>query len=164
MKVVLIGFACSYKTSVGRLLANKLNVQHIDVDNLVEERSGQTVAEIFAIGGECAFRTKEEQALLSLTDCDDAVISCGGGAPLHSSFNQLAETSAVVWLTATAATVKQRLGGTIRPLFDGKTTEQLDEMINNRAAYYAKYANVTIATDGKTSEQVADEVVFILNG
>lgn len=162
MTIVLIGFACSYKTSVGKLLASKLNLQHIDVDKLVEERSGQTVAEVFAMDGEGAFRELERNALTSLADCADVVISCGGGSAVHSEFERLAATSTVVWLTSTAATVKQRLGNIKRPLFDGRTVEQLDETINYRAAYYAKYADVTIATDGKTSEQVANEVMSLI--
>lgn len=162
MKIILIGFACSYKSTVGKLLAEKLNYKHIDTDSVVEETAKKSIAEIFAQQSELEFRRLESWTLLQASYLDDAVISCGGGGPLHSAFDKLAVGSKVVWLTSAASTVKQRLGQTVRPLFDGKTVEQLDELITMRTPYYAKYANITVATDGKTSQQVADEILLLL--
>lgn len=162
MKIVLIGFACSYKTSAGKYLAQKLNYKVIDTDSVVENVAGKSIADIFATEGEAGFREREGQTLLSLSYCDNVVISCGGGSPLNAAFGKLASDSTVVWLTSTAQTVQQRLGQTARPLFDGKSVEQLDKLIIAREPCYAKYANVTVATDGKTSQQVADEIFCLL--
>lgn len=159
MKIVLIGFACCYKTTAGKLLSEKLNYKHIDVDRVIEDNAGKTVADIFATEGEQAFRKMENKALLSLTDCDNVVVSCGGGSALADGFNQLAKGSCVVWLTANADTVCARLGANTRPLFDGKSVEEIGNLIKARNAYYERYANLTVSTDGLTSRQVA-EIVF----
>ena len=156
MKIVLIGFACCYKSSVGKLLAKKLNYSHVDTDKTVEELSGKSIADIFATEGEAAFRQTENDILLKAAACDNAVISCGGGSALLSNFNKLADSATVVWLTAQAETVISRLGENPRPLFDGKTVNEIATIINSRNPNYAKYADVTIATDGLTSQQVAD--------
>lgn len=162
MKIVLIGFACSYKSTVGKLLAEKLNLLHVDTDSAVEETARKSIAEIFAQKSELEFRRFESWTLLQASYLDDVVISCGGGGPLHSAFDKLAVGATVVWLTSTAGTVRQRLGQTARPLFDGKTVGQLDELILQRTPYYAKYANITVATDNKTSQEVADEILLQL--
>lgn len=156
MKIVLIGFACCYKSSVGKLLAKKLNYPHVDTDKTIEELTGKSVADIFAIEGEATFRQTENDVLLKAAACDNAVISCGGGSALLFNFKQLADDSTVVWLTAQADTVLSRLGDTPRPLFDGKTVDEIATIIDSRKPCYAKYADVTIATDGLTSQQVAD--------
>lgn len=159
MKIVLIGFACCYKTSAGELLAKKLNYAHIDVDKMIEAGAGKSVAEIFASSGEREFRKLERQALLSLIPCEDVVISCGGGSVLADSFDVFAEGATVVWLTANADTVVSRLGGVSRPLFDGKSADDIYRLMDVRAPYYAKYADLVISTDNLTSNQVAD-IVF----
>ena len=156
MKIVLIGFACCYKTSAGELLAKKLNYAHIDVDKMIEAGAGKSVAEIFETSGEKEFRRFERQALLSLIPSNDIVISCGGGSVLADSFEVFAEGATVVWLTANADTVVSRLGGVPRPLFDGKSADDIDRIMDARAPYYAKYVNLNVATDGLTSNQVAD--------
>ena len=156
MKIVLIGFACCYKTSAGELLAKKLNYAHIDVDRMIEAGAGKSVAEIFATDGEGEFRKLERQALLSLIACDDIVVSCGGGSVLADGFKVFAEGATVVWLTASADTVVSRLGGVARPLFDGKSVGDIAKLMDGRAQYYAEYADLTVATDNLTSAQVSD--------
>ena len=163
MKIVLIGFACCYKTSVGKLLAKKLNYAHIDTDKKVEDVAGKSIGEIFADDGEAEFRRLEREALLSFTECDDIVISCGGGAALCDDFRLLAKCATVVWLTANAATVAARLGDEVRPLFDGKTIEEIDSIIKTRDPFYKRYADLLLGTDGLTSEQVADILYRKLN-
>ncbi len=164
MKVVLIGFACCYKTSVGKLLADKLRCKHIDTDALIEFNASESISRIFAKKGEAAFRQAESQTLKSLAECGDAVISCGGGSPLQDGFELLVKGGKTVWLTATAQNIKSRLGGAVRPLFDGKTTEELDALIKLRSLYYAKYADITLSTDGLTSVQIADKLYCLLCG
>lgn len=162
MKIVLIGFACCYKTSVGTLLAEKLHYRHLDTDSLVELAAGASIPDIFARYGEEAFRQAENRVLFDIANCDDAVISCGGGSPLLYGFDTLVQGAQVVWLTASAQTVRLRLGKSSRPLFDGKTVEELAGLITRRNPYYAKYASVTVSTDGLTSNEVADIVYGLL--
>lgn len=163
MRIILIGFACSYKSSVGKLLAEKLNYKHVDTDRLVEETARKSIVDIFEQQSELEFRRLESWTLLRASYLDDAVISCGGGGPLHSAFDKLAAGSTVVWLTAVPETVYSRLGGERRPLFDNASVEQLSATMEVRAPYYEKHANYVVATDGKTSEQVANEIVALLD-
>lgn len=165
MKVVLIGFACCFKSSAGKLLAEKLNYKHFDVDRLVEQAACKSIADIFASEGERAFREWESNALSALVDADDAVISCGGGSALLPSFASIADRSTVVWLTAQAETVVSRLSGDgSRPLFDGKTASEIQALMDERSRRYARFADVTVATDGLTPLQTADIIYSKLCG
>ncbi len=163
MKIVLIGSACCYKTSAGKLIAEKLNCKHIDLDEQIEQTANKSISDIFALYGEAEFRNLERHALLAVADCENAVISCGGGTVTCSDFERLARGSLVVWLKANAHTVVSRLGGIPRPLYDGKSVLDVDKLINARTPYYEKYANLTVNTDGLTSNQVADIVLRQIN-
>lgn len=162
MNIVLIGFACSYKTSVGKLLADKLNYNYVDTDLMIEQTSNRSIADIFATQGEQSFRSMESALLDVVSTMQDTVVSCGGGSVLSRRFEQLTQNATVVWLMSCAETVYSRLGDSKRPLFDGKTVEELDTMIQQRTPLYHKYANITVSTDNKTSQQVADQIQNIL--
>ncbi len=158
MKIVLTGFAACYKTSVGKLLANRLGLRFFDVDREAERRAGMTVRDIFEQFGEEYFRRAEGDELTRLTDKTDCVVACGGGSALLAQYSALAESAtAVVWLDASVQTVISRLDGA-RPLADGKTPEQIARLMTERKPFYARYANGIFNTDGLSSEQVADTV------
>lgn len=162
-KIVLIGFAACYKTSVGRLLAHRLNCTFVDVDEEIERSSGLTVQQIFSKHGEESFRQRESAMLAQLATDTFCVVACGGGSVLSSNFKAFASDATVVWLTAMASTVQSRLGETARPLFDKLSESELQTYINNRQPYYTKYANFSVATDGLTPEQVTELIVQLLS-
>ncbi len=157
MKVVLIGFAASYKTSAGKLLAEKLGYDFWDVDEEVERQSGKRVSQIFADDGEKFFRDRENEVLRQLTK-SSGVIACGGGSVLAENFSCLIKGAVVVWLKTSVHEVKSRLQSGIRPLFDGLTEEELAARLVDREEIYKRFAQITVSTDGKTSRQVADEI------
>lgn len=157
-KIVLIGFAACFKSSAGKLLADKLGWKFVDTDSEIESKSNLTVAQIFDGYGEAHFRAMESELLATLATEQNAVISCGGGSALSDSFAQLATNSVVVWLTASAATIHKRLGAVSRPLFDGLTVAEIEECATRRSPIYERYASVRFATDGKTPVQLADEI------
>ncbi|MCH5153226.1 MAG: shikimate kinase [Clostridiales bacterium] len=161
-KIVLIGFAACYKSTVGRLLADRLSCAFVDTDAEIERACNKTVQQIFETHGEAFFREEESKLLRTLTQ-DNAVVACGGGVVLSQGFSLFAQGSIVICLTASAETVHSRLGGVARPLFDGLTVRQLDSYIQSRAPLYAKYADVTIPTDRKTPEQLAQQIYNWLN-
>lgn len=161
MKVVLIGFATSYKTTVGSLVAKQLQCSFWDVDSLVEEVAHSAVSEIFAQQGEEAFRKLENDVLEKLSDVS-GVVSCGGGSVLAKNFQAFAQNGTVVWLKTSAHSVKQRLTVGTRPLFDNLSAQQLAQQIERREKLYRKFADVCIVTDNKTSQQVVDEVLQFL--
>ena len=153
-KIVLIGFATSGKSSVGKLLADELKAKFVDTDAEIERDCGMTVQQIFDTYGETYFRQKENQLLNTLAAQQNIVVACGGGSVIAQSFPQLAESSVVIWLTATAATVKSRLGNAPRPLFDGLSEQQLAAFIDRRTPLYKRYATATIPTDNLSTEQI----------
>lgn len=161
-KLILIGFATSGKSAVGKLLASRLNAKFVDTDAEIERQCGMSVQQIFDTYGERYFREKENQLLFSLACEQNAVVACGGGSVTAESFPQFAENGVVVWLTATAATVKSRLGNAPRPLFDGLNEQQLQQFIEARAPLYQRYATLTIPTDDLTAEQVFEKIVLLL--
>ena len=148
MRIILIGFAATGKSSVGALLADGLRLRFADVDSLVENDAHMSVAQIFRQKGEDFFRALESDA-------------CGGGSILSDDFARFAEGSTVIWLTADANTVKSRLCGG-RPLFDGLTTEELSRRIAERERIYRRYADVTVSTDGLTAIQTANKIRQII--
>lgn len=152
-KIVLVGFACSGKTTVGKLLAADYGFVSIDTDNAIEQRCGMSVGEIFAKYGEEYFR-KQEAALLADLPDNNCVISCGGGTPTVDGFAEFAADATVIWLKVSAPFVNARLGNVARPLFDGLTEAELAEKIAVRSKIYAEFADYVVDTDNFTPEVV----------
>ena len=163
MKLVIIGFATSYKSSVARHLSQKLNIPLFDVDKLVESQSGMSIAQIFAQHGESHFRYLESQVIEELATKTNCVVSCGGGSVLSEAFEQLATNATIVWLKVDGKNVHRRLTGRTRPLFDNLSVAQLEQKIEQRNPYYAKFATVDVDTNGKSSKQVVAELCSKLN-
>ncbi len=159
MKIVLIGFAASYKSSAGKLLAEQLNYEFYDTDAIVESMTGTSVAELIKGFGEYYFREKEHQALNLASKHENSVISCGGGSVLWKEFSSFAAESAVVWLKTSAETVQSRLDGCSRPLFDKMTLGELKKAVASREKIYRRFANFSVGTDDKTPEQVANDIL-----
>lgn len=159
--VILIGYAAVGKTTVGRLLAEKLNRQFFDTDIEAERRLGMTVQNIFHCFGEEHFRKVENDILAEWKNLADCVIACGGGSVCLPQFETFAEGGTVVWLKATAQTVASRLDGT-RPLADGKSPQALADHILLRQKFYSKYADISLDTDLRTPRQVADMILNLL--
>lgn len=163
MKILIIGFAASGKSTAGKLLADKLHLPFYDVDCLIEQDAEKTVAEIFADFGEGYFRNLENKALERLTDADNAVVALGGGSVLCNNFSALTQNATVVWLQANASTVYERLvGDATRPLFNGLSVTALQQLINERAPHYRAAARVIVATDNATPAEVAQEIARLL--
>ena len=162
MKLVIIGFATSYKSSVARQLSQKLNIPVFDIDKLVESQAGATISQIFATEGEGSFRALENQVIANLSTKTNCIISCGGGSVLSSEFPTLVQDATVLWLKVNGKTAHSRLNGHTRPLFDKLTVDQLTQKIDARNPYYANYATLEVDTNGKTSKQVVAEVRKLL--
>ncbi len=163
MKIILIGFATSYKSSVATVLGKKLNLSVVDTDSVIEQQQGQSVWQIFEDKGEEYFRAQEQLLVDELSNTDNVVISCGGGTVLAPNFGNLASSATVVWLTVGANSVKYRLTKGTRPLFDNLSVEQLQQKILSRAPLYQQYAQQVVCTDHRTSNQVARQILGLLN-
>jgi len=163
MKLILIGFATSYKTAAGKIVARKENCDFFDTDELIEKRENKTIAQIIAQEGESALRRVEDDVLLSVANAN-GVVSCGGGSALSQNFLRLKSSdSVVVWLKTSAETVRKRLGYPVRPLFDGLLFEDLQKKVAEREKIYEKLADICVVTDDKSAEEVADALSSIFN-
>jgi shikimate kinase len=165
MNIVLIGYRGTGKTTTARLLARRLAWSFSDSDEQIAGRAGRSIAEIFADSGEKAFRRMEQDAIRDLLAEHRAVISLGGGAVMHEeNRKRLAAASHVVWLTATPETIESRTGADPRtPGSRPNLTAEggRNEIVRVRAErtpFYRQCATLTVDTEGKTPEQVADEI------
>jgi shikimate kinase / 3-dehydroquinate synthase len=156
--IVLVGFMGAGKTTVGRVLADKLGLAFLDSDVVIEQRTGRTVREIFAEDGEPAFRVLEHAIIADLLSGPDVVLALGGGAPEHGGTRDLLNAGpSVVYLQVGYAQAMARVAGDeYRPMLH---RPGLDELYLRRLDVYGDIATLTIATDGRRPEAVASDVV-----
>jgi shikimate kinase len=121
--IFLIGFMASGKTTVGRLLAERLDWTFVDLDEVIEGAAGKTVAEIFAAEGEAGFRKRETDAVREVARRRKTVVATGGGAPCReANIAAMLDAGRVYWLDVTAEKAVARAGTTSgRPLLDNAT-------------------------------------------
>ena len=139
----------SGKTTVGRVLAKKLNKRFIDSDHEIEARTGASVALIFEIEGEEAFRRREAEVIRELTGLDDIVLATGGGAILHApSRALLAARGTVIYLRASVNSILQRTShDKNRPLLQtADPRRRIEELSCQREPLYSEMAHIVIDT------------------
>ena len=154
--VVLVGAPGSGKSTVGALLAARLEVPFTDVDAEIEERTGRSIAEIFADDGEPAFRALEQQVTAELLD-RPGVLSLGGGAVLSAATRAALRGHRVVWLQVSAATAVSRVGlNEARPLLLGNVRGRLIKLLAERTPLYAEVATERVETDVLQPAEVVD--------
>lgn len=163
--IVLTGFMGTGKTTVGRLLAQRLGYELIDTDAVIERRHGP-IPEIFAERGETAFRQIERELARELASGERLVISTGGRMMLDPEAAELLGTGADVFcLVASPETIARRVlapGAPARPLLAGDDPRRrIAELLAERAAGYARFRQVD--TDGCTVAEVADAIVALIN-
>ncbi|MFZ0664770.1 MAG: shikimate kinase [Acidimicrobiales bacterium] len=164
-RVVLVGMMGSGKTTVGKLLAQRLGGQFADSDEEIESSRGMTIAQIFETDGEEGFRRIESEVLLSLLARDGPdVVAAGGGAVLsEANRDAMRDSSTVVWLRTGVATLAARVGsGDTRPLLAGRALERLEEINREREEIYAPVADVVVDTDDLPPESVTESVLEAL--
>lgn len=163
-QIILTGFMGTGKTEVGRRLARVLGRTFVDTDRLVETKAGRTVAEVFASGGEAAFRALEREAVAEACGIPDAVVATGGGALVDpENRRRLAAAGPIVCLTASPEAILERVGsGSERPLLadaatDAERLDRIRALLAARATAYGTAAH-TIDTTGLTLDQVVERV------
>ena len=162
--VVLVGAPGSGKTTVGAVLADRLDLPFHDVDAVITERVGKPVAEIFADDGEAVFRAFEEATTAELLALP-GVLALGGGAVLSPATRASLQGHRVVWLRIGLAAAVKRVGlDTARPLLLGNVRGRLLTLLNERAVLYAEVATETVDTDALTPDAVADRIAAASDG
>ena len=163
--IILTGFMGTGKTTVGKILARKLNREFIDTDRLIEKRHHQTVSEIFKNLGEKAFRLMEAEVAKELGQKKELVISTGGRLMLDpKNTAALGSTGRVFSLNAKPETILSRLKNDphhSRPLLDGPDPQKkILQLLHERAKGYQRF--MTIQTDGIQPTEIADRILNIL--
>lgn len=145
MRIFLIGYMGSGKSTLGRRLAKHLNVQFVDMDHYIEERNYKTIPQIFEEEGEAEFRKKERKALEELSEFTDIIIATGGGAPcFFDNIDIMNKAGKTIYLNINPEILAERLmkSKTERPLIKGKSREELvafiDETLRKRHEFYSQ--------------------------
>lgn len=155
----MIGMMGTGKTTVGALVAEQLSRPFADLDTEIMVHTGRTIPELFQAGEE-RFREMESMVLARLAEDDPSVISTGGGSTLRSSNVEIMRrTGTLVLLTASITEITDRIGNAEnRPLATG--TPALSDLAASRGSSYEDAADITVDTDGKSPDIVAEEVVM----
>jgi shikimate kinase len=157
---VLIGPPGSGKSTVGRLLAARLGTGFRDTDADVEAVAGKPVADVFVEDGEERFRELEGAAVREALAEHDGVLSLGGGAILSEATQALLDGHSVVYLQVGLSDAVQRVGlAQARPLLVLNPRSQLKRLMEERRPVYERLASIIVATDGRTPEDITDEIV-----
>lgn len=165
-RVFLIGFMGAGKSTVGKLLADRLGFRFVDLDAAIEARAGRSIAEIFAEDGEPAFRAMEHEALLEYAGESGLVVACGGGVVVeHANRAVLRESGTVVYLRVTAEEALARIGDrSTRPLLSATGGGEIAAtmLLRARGALYSSTADITIDTVGSEPKSIVDRIIEAL--
>ena len=145
VRIIIVGYMGSGKTTVGKALAKDLGIPFYDLDWYIESRMRKTVAQIFAERGEEGFRKIEHNMLHEVAEFENVIISCGGGTPcFFDNMDYMNGQGETVYLQASPDVLYNHLkmGKTERPLLKNKTPEEMQvfiaEQLEKREPYYSK--------------------------
>ena len=161
-RILLIGPPGAGKSTVGQALANKLSIDFIDTDQVIENETGKTITDIFVVDGEPHFRALELQTLRNVLTLESGVISLGGGAPISQDAQEAIEqsNSHTVFLDVSLATAAPRVGfNRDRPLLLGNPRAQWQALSDNRRPIYEKLADDAIKVDDMNVDQIVAQIV-----
>ncbi|WP_433048351.1 shikimate kinase [Dactylosporangium sp. CS-033363] len=162
-RAVLVGAPGAGKSTVGELLAQRLGVEFRDADALIEAAAGKPIPEIFFDEGEDHFRALERATIRAALEEFDGVLALGGGAILAEETRKALAGHAVVYLSVQFADALSRVGlGAGRPLLALNPRATLKHLLDQRRPLYEEVATVTVVTDGRTPEEIADELAAAL--
>jgi shikimate kinase len=157
---VLVGAPGSGKTSTGTALARALGVEFRDTDADIEATAGKPIPEIFADDGEAHFRTLERSAVAAALASSTGVLALGGGAILAAENRAALAGHVVVYLSVELPDAVRRVGlGAGRPLLALNPRATLKYLLEQRRPLYEGAATFTVVTDGRTPEDVAEEIL-----
>lgn len=169
MRMYLVGFMGSGKSSIGKRVAKLLNWEFVDLDEQIQQAAGKTIAEIFANEGEDAFRRLEQKVLHHSFNLDHALIATGGGTPcFYDNIDAIRKHGMSIYLRCSVDYLSKKLMSSKRerPLVKSKSAKALKafitEKLSDRDAYYLQAQHV-ISWESYTKEQAAKIIAgFVL--
>jgi shikimate kinase len=166
MNIIFIGYRATGKTTLAKLLAERLDCDWIDADVEIERRAGKSISSIFAEDGEPAFRDLEARVIADLCRRERLVLAAGGGAPLRPESRQIMrQGGTVVWLVASPETILARMSadettaGRRPNLTKHDPLEEIVQLLVVREPIYRSSAHFSVDTEGKTPKQLVDEIL-----
>lgn len=160
---VIVGAPGAGKSTIGAEVAELLGVPFLDADAIIEERAGKPIPEIFFDEGEDTFRAMEREAIADALASFDGVLALGGGAIMNEETRELLKEPTVVFLSVELTDAVKRVGlGAGRPMLSINPRATLKHLLDQRRPRYASVATHTVATDGRTPEEISAEVVGLL--
>lgn len=167
MKLTLIGLRGTGKSTIGRLIGQRLDWPFVDVDGELERREGRSIATIFETDGEPTFRQLEEALLAELLQSEaSAVIAAGGGAILNEqSRERMRAAGPVAWLTASVDVLSKRLTddektSSQRPSLTGQAVaEEIETVLKARRLFYQRTATITVPAGDESPDHLADDII-----
>ncbi|MFY9225777.1 MAG: shikimate kinase [Blastocatellia bacterium] len=159
--IFLVGFMGVGKTSVGSVLAQKLNYKFIDLDKLIVEQENSSIKDIFSKFGEEYFREIEHKTLETIINYTNSVIALGGGAfTFERNRNLIQQNGISIWLECDLDVILSRLSNDIsRPLYSNP--QQMQELLNSRLSAY-RQANFTLNVSNLTIDETLSKIIYLL--
>jgi shikimate kinase len=160
--IFLIGFMGAGKTTVASELTRKLEMNRVEMDQMIVEKQGMSISEIFDEYGETYFRNLESNCLIELQHVKQSVVSCGGGVVVREdNADHMKKNGRVVLLTAKPETILERVkDSNDRPILENhKNVQFIASLMEKRREKYQQVADVKVETDGKTIDEICDEII-----
>lgn len=169
MNIVLVGHRCSGKTTVGKILAHRMDRDFIDTDEMIEEIMGCPISSIVAEHGWGYFRGVEKRVIREISRGNNLVVATGGGVVLDvENVDNLKRNGSLIWLNGRSAAMRQRFkeqigSGRSRPSLTGRDPmEEFDRVMEERKPLYENAANYVVDTSVLTPSEVAESIVKYL--
>ncbi len=170
MNIVLVGYRCSGKTTVGKILAHDLGRQFVDTDRLMEEKAGLSVHSYVSQHGWRDFRRIEREVVEEIASKDNVVIATGGGVVIdQENVKALKKIGWVVWLHTDATVIRDRMrkegkAGKLRPSLSGADTlDEIDQILQERRPFYEHASDYTVDTNGQSPQKAAQVIMRALS-
>ncbi|RPI71426.1 MAG: shikimate kinase [Desulfobacteraceae bacterium] len=167
MNIILIGYRCSGKTAVGKILAQKLKRQFVDLDEAIEALTGSDIKGLVSRKGWGYFRQIERQMIQTLTRSDNLVLATGGGVVMEPmNVKDLKANGLLVYLEADAKVLTQRMqndqiSGHIRPALtdNADPVKEIEAVLKERTPFYLNAGDFIVNTSDRSPEEVAQTVM-----
>ena len=161
--LILIGMMASGKSTIGRLLAKKLNLKFFDTDFIIEKKTKMKIVEIFQKKGEPYFRNLEKKITLNLLNKNNCIISLGGGAFINETVRKVAQkNNATIWLNWNLKTLIDRIKkNNKRPVASNLSNNELKDLLIYRSKIYSK-ANYKIDCENMQKTEIINKIIQLL--